>query len=178
MDIPYDNMHLYFLDNNLYYIDYAGKIHKTELEHEPKSDPLPDYKSYTQTKYISEKINENPIDESYEHNEPESSNTISMVEFSIKYAEFWQTEMDNALNILTDNLTDEVLEKLKSQQKSWEEYSSNSTPSNIYIESYGYGTGMQLQDSAKYLLEVRQRAMELIEYCIMITGDYEFIYSE
>ena len=45
MDITYNSTNLQLLDNNIYYKDFSGEIHKTELKREPKSEPLPDYES-------------------------------------------------------------------------------------------------------------------------------------
>lgn len=53
-----------------------------------------------------------------------------------------------------------------------------STIRNVQTETDGTGTIIYILECEKSLENTRQRALELIEYCIKVTGTYTFIAKE
>ena len=64
-------------------------------------------------------------------------------------------------------------------QSNWSEYLKYdiSTSNEIHIETAGIGSEMSILNSYKVLSKVRDRALEMIEYCILFEGNYEFVFK-
>ncbi len=105
------------------------------------------------------------------------TNTAEIVEYYSKYINYWEVEMDNTLNILKGNLQSESLRNLEDAQNSWSEYMKNdiSTASQIYIDIMGIGSEIPILAANKDMLLIRNRVLELAEYCIITCGHYDFV---
>lgn len=82
------------------------------------------------------------------------------------------------MTILQNNLENENYQKLKDSQNNWTEYlkDNNSIFSEIHIKTAGIGSEIPVLSSFKTLSKIRDRSLELIEYCILLEGQYEFVF--
>ena len=156
---------------------HISKNNKNLVETSENQLPFNAYKAFSGRKDINEFINNNPIDADFNKNKLPQS-TAEMVEFYGEYIDYWEAEMDNALLISKNGLGNDGLECLNTAQSNWSEYLKYdiSTSNEIHIETAGIGSEMSILSSYKVLSKVRDRALELIEYCILFEGNYEFIF--
>ena len=135
------------------------------------------YESYSQDSMIEEIVNTNPIDKCYSQDDLPLT-TTEIVEFYGEYCGYWESEMDNALEIIEENVSKECWQTLKDSQLDWEKYIHEDVAlfNSIYNEAMGNGSVISIFNSKKALLETRYRTLELIECCIIICGEYEFVF--
>lgn len=122
-------------------------------------------------------LEQNPIDAQYTQDEMPYA-TMDIVRHEKKYVEFWNVEIENALSILRENLSQETFSYIEAAQENWQAYMSNEIPTirGVQTETDGTGTIIYILESEKSLNYTRQRALELIEYCVKVTGTYDFVY--
>lgn len=155
-----------------------SKNNKNLIETSENQLPFNAYKSFSGRRDINEFISNNPIDADFNKNELPQS-TAEIVKFYGEYIDYWEAEMDNALLILKNGLGNDGLKCLNSAQSNWSEYLKYdiSTSNEIHIETAGIGSEMSILNSYKVLSKVRDRALEMIEYCILFEGNYEFVFK-
>lgn len=155
-----------------------SKNNKNLVETSENQLPFNAYKSFSGRRDINEFISNNPIDADFNKNELPQS-TAEIVKFYGEYIDYWEAEMDNALLILKNGLGNDGLKCLNSAQSNWSEYLKYdiSTSNEIHIETAGIGSEMSILNSYKVLSKVRDRALEMIEYCILFEGNYEFVFK-
>ena len=155
-----------------------SKNNKNLVETSENQLPFNAYKSFSGRRDINEFISNNPIDADFNKNELPQS-TAEIVKFYGEYIDYWEAEMDNALLILKNGLGNDGLKCLNSAQSNWSEYLKYdiSTSNEIHIETAGIGSEMSILNSYKVLSKVRDRALEMIEYCILFEGSYEFVFK-
>lgn len=79
-----------------------------------------------------------------------------------------------------ENLPDEDdLQILNESQESWEQYMKNSIRlgEDVHMASVGWGSEIQMFSASKVLNMTRYRTLELIEYCMQLTGEYNFVFQ-
>lgn len=155
-----------------------SKNNKNLVETSENQLPFNAYKSFSGRRDINEFISNNPIDADFNKNELPQS-TAEIVKFYGEYIDYWEAEMNNALLILKNGLGNDGLKCLNSAQSNWSEYLKYdiSTSNEIHIETAGIGSEMSILNSYKVLSKVRDRALEMIEYCILFEGNYEFVFK-
>ena len=155
-----------------------SKNNKNLVETSENQLPFNAYKSFSGRRDINEFISNNPIDADFNKNELPQS-TAEIVKFYGEYIDYWEAEMDNALLILKNGLGNDGLKCLNSAQSNWSEYLKYdiSTSNEIHIETAGIVSEMSILNSYKVLSKVRDRALEMIEYCILFEGNYEFVFK-
>jgi hypothetical protein len=151
----------------------------TESDFIDNSKNLPYYVSYSQEYDIEEPLNANPIDRAYLQDDAIFS-TAQIVENYGKYCGFWETEINNALSILRENISEESWNVVTSSQVSWEDSIREDITlfDALNVETMGGGSGVSVLNSKKGLIETRYRALELIECCIITCGEYKFCFNE
>lgn len=104
--------------------------------------------------------------------------TAEIVSFYSNYINYWEAEIKNALTILLNNLENENFQRLKDSQNNWTKYlkDNNSIFSEIHIKTTGIGSEIPILSSFRTLSKIRDRSLELIEYCILLEGHYEFVF--
>lgn len=163
-------------------------------DNKAESSPFPEYKSYMQNSSYEKALNDNPIDKDYSETHDDTIYaTLDIVERESKYADLWQAEIDNALEILTESLSSEKLlerlpenlpdkdmvKALTESQENWEQYCKSciSLAEGVHMSSAGWGSEIQIFTASEMLNMKRQRALELAEYCMQLTGEYEFVFQ-
>lgn len=123
-------------------------------------------------------LKNNPIDKQYLQEEIPTS-TYEMLKFKDKYTHLWNAEMENALSILRESMPPESIEKIETAQRDWEIYMKSDIAAleQIQLDTSGYGTIVPVNDAQRDFRQTRQRALELIEYCIKATGTYTYVYT-
>lgn len=143
----------------------------------PKKQYLCIFKTFSNNKDIETFLNNNPIDNDFNNHDIPVS-TAEIVSFYSNYINYWEAEIENSLTILQNNLENENYQKLKDSQNNWTEYlkDNNSIFSEIHIKTAGIGSEIPVLSSFKTLSKIRDRSLELIEYCILLEGQYEFVF--
>lgn len=144
----------------------------------PEKQFLCIYQSFSNRKDIDTFLNNNPIDNDF-NNQDIPTSTAEVVSFYSNYIDYWEIETENALTILQNNLDDESFQKLKDSQNNWTEYLkyNNGIFNEIHIKTAGIGSEIPILSSYRTLSKIRDRSFELIEYCILLEGQYEFIFT-
>lgn len=136
---------------------------------------------------FQEIILNNPIDES---REIDNDSTLSMVESAKAYADAWEAEIENALNILEDYLLPEDYDALVASYAEWDAYvdNMNSLEKSIFYSDRSEYEGPDEKIAAgTYLVPSVEevRALRLKEYAIEImsleyafTGNVQFVYEQ
>ena len=126
---------------------------------------------------------ENPIDTACRKEiEKIIQNTQEVAEMYSSFTELWKTETNHALMILRSKLTGNHLNELNEAQKAWEIYVKNDSAlgsdlrAAVAEERWEHGYGVY--SLTKSLRVQRYRALQLIEYCYAVTGEYEYIYQQ
>ena len=166
-----------------------------EITQTGQNNPFPEYESYMQNGRFEKALNNNHIDRDYidTYNDTIYA-TADIVKREQRYIDLWQIEMDNALEILKKNLSskeslehlhenlpdEDAIQVLNESQKSWEQYMKNSIclGEDIHMASVGWGSEIQIFSASKILYMTRYRALELAEYCMQLTGEYNFMFQK
>lgn len=166
-----------------------------EITQRGQNNPFPEYESYMQNGKFEKALNDNPIDRDYiETYDDVIYSTADIVNREQRYIDLWQIEMDNALEILKKNLSskeslehlqnnlhdENAIQALNQSQESWEQYMKNSIclGEDIHMASVGWGSEIQIFSASKILYLTRYRALELAEYCMQLTGEYNFMFQK
>ena len=146
--------------------------------HTCENSTFAQYKSYLNAGGTIDSFNNNPIDKSFLENEMPFS-TVEIVDYYSKYINLWEIELDNTLAYLKNNLAYESYTELEIAQDLWRKYMIKDlkTAENMHIDTMGIGSEIPILSSHKVLLLIRQRTLELAEYCIMVSGNYDFIFG-
>ena len=159
--------------------DSSAETENTKEEQET-SEYLSKYISYTCSTVVEEELNSNPIDQDFASDSRHTSCiTAEIVEFYGDYVALWDAEMQNALSILQENL-DDATNDLEISQTAWETYLQDyiSVATEIHIQTAGVGSEIAILNAKRELITTRQRALELIEFCIVLcNNEYSFLYE-
>ncbi len=158
--------------------DSSAETENTK-EEQGTSESLPQYISYSCSTVVEEELNSNPIDLDFASDSRHTScTTAEIVEFYGDYVAFWDAEMQNALSILQENL-DDATNDLEASQTAWETYLQDyiSVATEIHIQTAGVGSEIAILNAYQELIATRQRALELIEMCMILCAEYQFLYA-
>lgn len=127
-------------------------------------------------------IKENPIDKAFAEIVYSGSN-IQIIEENCKYKGYWENEINASYNHLLEISTADECAYLKLSQNSWSQYifANNNLQESILNsdsnESESGGAYEAAVISIYQHKEVKNRAIELLEYLYIKTGNVEFVYD-
>lgn len=145
----------------------------------PKKElPFSYYHSYMQNTNYNDRLNNNPIDADF-LKEESAYTTMDCVELCGKYVDYWRDEIDSAMSFLNKNLDEEYLQRLNSSQEYWEQLAADTVylGDAVHLQTAGQGSEMMIFSQSKYLHMIRERALLLTEYCMVLDKNYDFIYG-
>lgn len=121
-------------------------------------------------------LNDNPIDKSFLAEESKHITTVDQVDFLEKYRNIWDEELEFTLKNLRAELTGSALKTLNDSQAAWQKYSDSESNLivEVYLATYGEGSIIPILSGYKSIALIRERTLELKDYCYMATGDVMF----
>lgn len=128
-------------------------------------------------------VKDNAIDRDYEaewdkFQKSQEFSTRGWIELEARYKELWDKELNNTYNKLMKELNEAEKQKLLETQAGWVQFHiKESEFVEAAWEELGLGSQGRVQLVTAEKGRIRERTLQLMEYCNMLGGDIEFLYK-
>jgi uncharacterized protein YecT (DUF1311 family) len=142
------------------------------------NQPFAPYISYQLDLSVEDVLNDNPIDKSFLAEKSNHITTVAQIEYLERYYKIWDTELNFTLEKLRAVLEGSSLKALDDSQSDWIKFHVSDTELGVevYLATAGQGSIIPILNGYQAIALIRQRTLELKEYCYMVTGDFSFEY--
>ena len=124
-------------------------------------------------------IGNNHIDKNYLKDGEKLASTKEILDWQKKYIDIWENELNESVKYIRTKLDGELLTKFNSMQKNWESIEEQEIGfcTQLWHDSNGTGSILPILSSSQVLDRTRYRTLQVIEYCILLDGNYQFKFT-